>query len=549
MTYDLSTIRGDVFGGVTAAVVALPVAMAFGVASGLGAAAGLYSAIAMGFFAAVFGGTRSQISGPTAPMTVAMAVIVTTHATNLTEALTVVVLGGLLQVLLGVSRIGRFVAYTPHVVISGFMSGIGIIIIVIQILPFLGTPVVPGGAVGAIGALPEALGSVNASAVAIGGVTLAVCFLWPRRLSHFLPAPLVALFAGTALGVLWLNDAPVIGQIPTGMPELQPVLPSASFLTNALEPALILALLGSVDSLLVSLVADSMTRTQHKPNRELVGQGIGNMVSGLFGGLPGAGSPVLTVTNIRAGGRTRLSGVCFALLLLAVLVSLAPYVEPIPHAVLAGIVMKIGVDIIDWRLLARVHRLRSEHLVVMLATLGLTVFVDLITAVAIGLIAAGMAHARQLESLELDSVVSVPFLDREFFSGQDDMITDDPFAARIGMVRLTGSFTVASSHSLVAVVGGDIKDHEVVIFDFSGATHFDDSAAMVIEQLMDVAERERTEVIVMGLSGSVAHTLHTLNILQDIPEDRLVETVQEAREVARACLNGQHRREDLPDAS
>lgn len=546
MTYDLSTIRGDVFGGVTAAVVALPVAMAFGVASGLGAAAGLYSAIAMGFFAAVFGGTRSQISGPTAPMTVAMAVIVTTHATNLTEALTVVVLGGLLQVLLGVSRIGRFVAYTPHVVISGFMSGIGIIIIVIQILPFLGTSVVPGGAVGAIGALPEALGSVNASAVAIGAVTLAVCFLWPRQLSHFLPAPLVALIAGTALGVLWLNDAPVIGQIPQGMPELQLVLPSASFLTKALEPALILALLGSVDSLLVSLVADSMTRTQHKPNRELVGQGIGNMVSGLFGGLPGAGSPVLTVTNIRAGGRTRLSGVCFALLLLAVLVSLAPYVEPIPHAVLAGIVMKIGVDIIDWRLLARVHRLRSEHLVVMLATLGLTVFVDLITAVAIGLIAAGMAHARQLESLELDSVVSVPFLDREFFSGQDDMITDDPFAARIGMVRLTGSFTVASSHSLVAVIGADLKDHEVVIFDFTGATHFDDSAAMVIEQLMDVARREHTEVIVMGLSGSVAHTLYTLNILQNVPEDRLVETVQEAREIARTCLNGQHRQEAAP---
>ena len=548
MTYDLSTIRGDVFGGVTAAVVALPVAMAFGVASGLGAAAGLYSAIAMGFFAAIFGGTRSQISGPTAPMTVAMAVIVTTHATNLTEALTVVVMGGLLQVLLGVSHIGRFVAYTPHVVISGFMSGIGIIIIVIQILPFLGMPVVSGGAVGAIRALPEALGDVNASAVAIAALTLAVCFLWPRRLSHFLPGPLVALIAGTALGILWLSDAPTIGQIPTGMPQLQFALPSLDFLGRAFAPALILALLGSVDSLLVSLVADSMTRTKHRPNRELVGQGIGNMVSGLFGGLPGAGSPVLTVTNIRAGGRNRLSGVCFALLLLAVLVGLAPYVEPIPHAVLAGIVIKIGVDIIDWRLLARVHRLRSEHLVVMLATLGLTVFVDIITAVAIGLIAAGMAHARQLESLELDSVVSVPFLDQTFFSGQEDMITDDPFAARIGMVQLNGSFTVASSHSLVAVIGGDLKDHEVVIFDFSGATHFDDSAAMVIEQLMDVAEREHTEVIVMGLSGSVAHTLHTLNILQDIPEDRLVETVQEAREVARACLNGKHRKADTPDA-
>ena len=538
MTDGFRTLRGDVFGGVTAAIVALPVALAFGVASGLGAAAGLYGAIAMGFFASVFGGTRTQISGPTAPMTVAMAVIVTSHADSLAEALTVVVMGGLLQILLGVSQIGRFVAYTPHVVISGFMSGIGVIVVLMQILPFLGMPVAPGGVVGVIGALPEALGNINNSAVAIAAVTLAVGFLWRGRPASFLPAPLVALIAGTLLGVLWLHDAPVIGRIPTGLPELTFAPPSAGFLAHALEPALILALLGSVDSLLVALVADSMTGVQHKPNRELVGQGIGNMVSGLVGGLPGAGSPVFTVTNIRAGGRTRVSGVCFSLLLVALLLGLAPYVEPIPHAVLAGIVIKIGIDIIDWRLLARLHRLRSEHLVVMLATLGVTVFVDLITGVAIGLIAAGMAHARQLEYLELDSVVSVPLLDRTFFAGEDDMTTDDPFAARIGMVRLNGSFTVASSHRLVVVIGADIKDHEVVIFDFSRATHFDDSAAMVIEQLLDVAESEHTEVIVMGLSGSVAHTLYTLNILQNIPEDRLVETVEEARKAARSCLSG-----------
>ncbi len=538
MTLDLHTLRGDIFGGLTAAVVALPVALAFGVASGLGAAAGMYSAIAVGFFAAVFGGTRSQISGPTAPMTVAMAVIVASHATSLSEALTVVVMGGLLQVLLGVSRIGRFVAYTPHVVISGFMSGIGIIIILMQTMPFLGMPVVPGGAVGAIRALPEALGNINTSAFAIAAVTLAVGVLWPRRLANFLPAPLAALIAGALLGVLWLNDTPVIGQIPIGLPELQFALPSAGFLAGALQPALILALLGSVDSLLVSLVADSLTATQHKPNRELVGQGIGNMVSGLFGGLPGAGSPVLTVTSIRAGGRTRVSGVCYALLLLAMMLGLGRYVETIPHAVLAGILVKIGLDIVDWRLLARVHRLRSEHLVVMLATLGLAVFVDLITAVAIGLIAAGMAHARQLEYLELDSVVSVPFLDRTFFSGEEDMAAADPFAARVGMVRLKGSFTVASSHRLVAVIGVDIKDHEVVIFDFSGATYLDDSAAMVIDQLMDIARREHTTFIVMGLSGTVAHTLHTLNILQGIPEKHVVETVQEAREAARNVLNG-----------
>ena len=536
MRYDVDTLRSDLFGGITAAVVALPVALAFGVASGLGAASGLYSAIAVGLFASVFGSTRTQISGPTAPMTVAMAVIVTSYAHNLVEALAVVVLAGLLQVLLGMSRIGRFVVYTPHVVVSGFMSGIGIIIMVMQIVPFLGAPIAPGGAIGAMGALPEALHHVNDSAVAIAVVTLAVGVFWPRWLGRYLPAPLAALTAGTLLGVLWLNDAPVIGYIPTGLPGVQGEMPSASFFVRAVEPALILALLGSVDSLLVSLVADALTGTRHNPDRELVGQGVGNMVAGLFGGLPGAGSPVLTVTNIRAGGRTPVAGAVYAMLLLAVALGLGRYLEPIPHAVLAGILMKIGWDIVDWRFLIRAHRIRRDHLVVMVTVLGLTVFIDLITAVAIGLIAAGMAHARQLERLELDSVVSVPLLDRTFFSEQMDVATLDAYAARVGLVQLNGILTVASSHKLVAVIGADIKEHEVVIFDFSGATYLDDSAAMVIERLMDIAAKERTECIVMGLSGSVAQTLHALNILHRVPTQHIVATVDEARQVAIAFL-------------
>ena len=291
MNYNFDTFRGDLFGGITSAVVALPVALAFGVASGLGAAAGLYGAIAVGFFASVFGGTRSQISGPTAPMTVAMAVIITSHATNLTEALTIVVLGGLLQVLLGVLRIGRFVAYTPYVVVSGFMSGIGIIIMLIQALPALGAPNALGGPVGAVRALPAAVGDIDLSAFTIAALTLAVGVLWPRRLARLLPAPLMALIAGTLLGVLWLTDAPVIGQVPTGLPGVQFGLPSASFLAHAVQPALILALLGSVDSLLTSLIADSLTGTRHNPDRELIGQGIGNMVAGVFGGCPVPGPP------------------------------------------------------------------------------------------------------------------------------------------------------------------------------------------------------------------------------------------------------------------
>ena len=537
MSYSFQSFRGDLFGGITATVVALPVALAFGVASGLGAAAGLYGAVAVGFFAPMFGGTRSQISGPTAPMTVAMAVIVTNYASTFAEALTVVVMGGFLQVLLGISRIGRFVAYTPHVVVSGFMSGIGIIVILMQTLPFLGMPASAGGALGAIRAWPELVANVNYSAFALaaftarGGRTLAAP-LGPEP-----PAPLVALIAGHALlGMLWLSDAPVIGQVPIGLPHLQFELPTAAFLARALEPAVILALLGSVDSLLISLVADSLTGTRHNPNRELVGQGVGNVVAGLFGGLPGAGSPLLTMTNIRAGGRTPVSSAIFAGLVLALLLGLGRFVEPVPHAVLAGILMKIGWDIIDWRLLRRVRHIQREHLVVMLTTLALTVLVDLITAVAIGLIAAGMAHARQLEGLELDSVVSVPLLDHTFLSDRPDLVGEDPYSARVGLVRLMGRFTVASAHKLVTTVGADIKDHEVVIFDFSGATSLDDSAAMVVDRLLDIATEEDTEYVMSALPDAVGEVLDTLGVLRKVPEECLVETPDQAREAARGIL-------------
>ncbi len=539
MSYDLQTFRGDVFGGVTSAVVGLPVALAFGVASGLGALAGIYGAIAVGFFAAVFGGTRSQISGPTGPMAVVMAVIVAAHADNLAGAFTIVILAGLLQIGLGVLRIGRFVAFTPYSVISGFMSGIGIIIILLQVLPFLGHSVATGGPVGAVRALPEAIGDVNLSALAIAVVTLAVGIFWPKQLSRFMPPTLGALGVGTLLGVLWLTDTPIIGDVPTGLPEIQLPDLSVEALVNSVQPALIIALLGSIDSLLTSLVADSMTRTRHNPNKELVGQGIGNIAAGLVWGLPGAGATLGTVVNIRAGGSTQISGAIRAGLLLALVLGLGRYVEAIPHAVLAGILMKVGWDIIDWRFLTRIHRVQREHLVVMLITMGLTVFLDLVTAVAIGMIAAGMASARQFERLELDSVVSVPLLDQAFFAKYDDMGEIDEFSARVGLVALRGSFSVASSIKLINTISVDIRDHEVVIMDFSDTVYMDDSAALVVEQMIDTAIAEDTECIVMGLTGHPAENLHALNVLQHVPEDHFAETLDEARDIAKRLIQAQ----------
>ena len=538
--YDFQTFRGDMFGGITAAVVGLPIALAFGVASGLGPIAGMYGAIAVGFFAAVFGGTRSQISGPTGPMAVAMAVIVTTHASGPVEALTIAMMAGTIQMLLGVLRIGRFVAYTPYSVISGFMSGIGVIILLVQALPFLGAEHAEGGPLVIVGELPGAFASANLSAVAIAGVTLIVAILWPKPLRRFCPPTLAALVAGTAIGIVWLTGTPSIGDVPTGLPSLQLPELSPAFLLGAVQPAITIALLGSIDSLLTSLIADSLTRRRHNPNRELFGQGIGNVAAAFVGGIPGAGNTLGTIVNVRAGGRTQISGALCAVILLILVLGLGKYVESIPHAVLAGILMKVGWDIIDWRFVTRVHRVQPEHFLVMFITLMLTVFLDLITAVAIGLIAAGMASARQFERMELDSVVSIPLLDRTFLlnqkSGDDDTDGVDPFSARVGLVALRGSFSVASSSKLITTISADIGEHEVVILDFSNTAYIDDSAALVVEQMIDAAYDQNTDCIVMGLAGPVATNLHALDVLRRVPEDCRVATLDDAREVALKLL-------------
>ena len=533
-----ATLRGDMNAGVTAAVVMLPVGLAYGVAAGAGPIAGLYSAVASGFVAAVFGGAPALISGPTAPMTVAMAVIVGSHASSLEEAFTIVVLAGLIQILLGLTGIGKYVAYTPRAVISGFMSGVGIIIMLIQTLPALGAPAVPGGALGAIQAWPGALRTVNVDAICTAAVAAAVSAYWPRRFRAFVPAPVAALLIGTLAGMCMFRDAPVIGDVPAGLPAIQVPVLLPGFLVGALQPAFLLAMIGSVSSLLTALAADSLTRSHHHPSRALIGQGLGNVAAGLIGGLPGAGSNQGTTVSIHAGGRTPAAGVVLAGVLVALLLGFGRYAEPIPHAALAAIVMQAGWRLVDWRLLARARRLQRHHLFVLLLTIGLTVLVDLLTGVAIGLIAAGLTNARQLERLELDSVVSVPLLERRFFAATGAETAGDEFAARVGMVALRGRFTAASSRSLTWMISGDIPGHDVVVFDFSGTTYIDDSAAMVVEHLIGVAAEQGTACIVTGLSGDVAETLRALDALREVPAGHVVDTVDDARRLARRLLKG-----------
>ena len=334
----------------------------------------------------------------------------------------------------------------------------------------------------------------------------------------------------------FLAGAPVIGDVPSGLPSIVVPHLSTDLLINAVQPALIIALLGSIDSLLTSLIADSMTRTRHNPNRELVGQGIGNAIAGFIGGLPGAGATLGTVVNLRAGGRTQISGVIRAAILLALVLGIGRYVETIPHAALAGILIKVGWDIIDWRFITRIHRVQREHLIVMVITLFLTVFLDLVTAVAIGLIAAGMATARQLERLELDSIISVPILDQVFFYGFKASRSMDLFSAQVGLVSLRGSFTVSSSGRLITTLSEDIREHEVVIVDFTDTVYIDDSAALVVEQMIDVAIDEDTKCILTGLGGVPETALRALNAIDKVPEEHIVDNLESAKVVALEML-------------
>lgn len=523
MSGQLASIRGDVYGGVTAAVVALPLALAFGVASGLGAIAGVYSAIAVGFFAAVFGGTPVQISGPTGPMTVVMAAIVAQYADRLDTALAIVFLGGAIQMVFGLLRIGRFIAYTPYSVISGFMSGIGLIIIITQLLPLLGLPAAPGGPLGAITLLPEEIHQADIKALSIGLASLAIMIAWPARLRAIVPPPLAALLIGTVLSLSILHGVPVIGEVPSGLPDLRLPWIGMDELPGIVQPAFVLALLGSIDSLLTSLVADSISRTHHNSDRELFGQGIGNMAAGLLGALPGAGATMRTVVNIRAGGRTRLSGVIHSLILLTLVLGFGPLVAQIPQAALAGILVKVGWDIIDWAYLKHFRTAPREKVFVMLVTLVLTVFVDLITAVAVGLILAGFVTARWMEAEELKGITTFAISDHDSLSEAEKEALDR-FGNDVIAVSLRGRFSYASARQLTRHVAATAAGYKAIIMDLTEAANIDTTAAMAIDDLIRATKLEDKHCIVAGLTGAAYETLKSLGVLRSIPPGNLVDT-------------------------
>ena len=510
-----TVVRGDFFGGVAAGVVALPLALAFGVASGLGPVAGLYGAIATGIVAAVFGGTPVQISGPTGPMTLVVAGIVATNtlpsgAVNLPAIVAIVVLAGLLQIALGLFRIGAYIRYVPYPVISGFMSGIGVIIILQQLFPMLGAEPPSSEPLSILRQLHLLGGNIKWGAVVLSALTIATVFILPR-FTKAVPASLVALVALTALAVLLALEVSVIGEIPSGLPSL--VMPSLDFqrLPLLMAAAIQLAFLGAIDSLLTSLVADNLTRTQHDSNRELVGQGLGNIAAGLIGGIPGAGATMRTVVNVEAGGRSRLSGVIHGLFLAAVLLGLSGLVQHVPRAVLAGLLVAVGIGIIDYRGISHLFKVPRSDAFLMLFVLVLTVFTDLIIAVAAGLIVASFVFMKKVSDITQRQTTLTPVADEPW---ADELTIPDTIRDKLFIKHVDGPLFFGFASQFRDIARQAAAQSRLLVLRMDRISYMDQTGAYALKDALTTLNAAGVRVLVVGVS--VAH-LDLLEKLQVIP--------------------------------
>lgn len=523
-----NNVRGDIYGGLTAAVVALPLALAMGVASGAGPIAGIYGAIFVGFFAAIFGGTPAQVSGPTGPMTVVMALIFTQYTslfpgdpeTGAALAFTVVMMGGILQILFGVLRIGKYIEFVPHPVVSGFMSGIGVIIILIQIGPLLGQATSAKPLI-AVQMMPEFFRNIHNPSLLLSLIVLAIVYGVPKfvpKLNKMLPSPLLALVIGTLVYMLWMKDSgtPILGNIPTGFPSPQLPTIMLEHFPDMILSALALAGLGTIDSLLTSLVADNITRTHHKSDRELIGQGIGNTIAGIFGGLPGAGATMRTVVNVKAGGLTPISGALHAVILLVIVLGGGELASNIPKAVLAGILVKVGTDIIDWDYLKRFNSAPKAGITIMLVVLLMTVFIDLLVAVGVGMIMASLIFMKRMSDLQMESAtaVNIPTEESPLNDHEKAILTEAQ--GRILLYYMEGPLSFGAAKGMVRRLA-HFKEYDSLVLDLTGVPAVDFTSSMALNDIISdtLASKDRY-VFLVGLRPNVKSFLDKQGILNQV---------------------------------
>ena len=597
---DFSNLRGDFFGGLTAGIVALPLALAFGVSSGLGPSAGLYGAIFVSFFAAFFGGTETQISGPTAPMTaVSMVVIGGLIAVNngdvskaLPAILTIFLLSGLMQICLGVIGFGKYIKYIPYPVVSGFMTAIGVIIIVTQIAPAVGyyptedenfverfKPIAEGkisdniideeikgkvlvldeitqtvqkainipeenilkeskaiagseasGVLGSLKFISNTLSNINILEFLLALGTIIIIYGF-KRITTAIPSTLVALLIMSGIAVGFKLDYRAIETIPSGLP-----LPNLSIFTefslSSIIPyiftALTLALLGAIDSLLTSVVADNMTKTKHKPNKELVGQGIGNTIGAIFGGIPGAGATIRTVVNINAGGKTRISGMIAGLVLLIILLALGPIASLIPAAVLAGILITVGIGVMDYKGLKAIPYMPRAEVTIMLIVLVLSSVWNLVYAVGIGLVIASLMFMKKIGDLTAKSSSVVPLKEQAW---TDEINIPKDVQDKVFVKHVDGPLFFGSTSDFQQLAKQIPKEASIIIIRLDKMPYMDQSGLYAMEDILVDLVGSKKKVLLVNPTEQPKYMLERIDIIPNlISEDQIFDSFDSSME-------------------
>lgn len=536
--FNFKHLKGDFTGGLVAGVVALPLALAFGVQSGMGATAGLYGAIAVGIFAALFGGTETQASGPTGPMTVVSAAVVAfgiqvngSLDNGMHIILLTFLLAGLFQVVFGFLNIASYVKYFPYPVISGFMSGVGLIIVILQIFPLVGLDSAKS-TWAVIQDVPRLFEEANLSALLLGAITIVIYFLFPK-ITKAIPSALVALIGATLVAYFMKMDVPLIGEIPAGLPAFQLggiLSVDPSYFPKIIEYGLVLAVLGSIDSLLTSVIADNMTKTKHNSNRELIGQGIGNMLAAAIGGIPGAGATKGTVVNINAGGKTRLSGIIHGLFLLTVLLGLGKLTAYIPLCVLAGLLIPIGFKIVDFKGLKHLLKVPRADAVVLFLVLTVTTFGSLIHAVGIGIALACLLFMKKSGDIGEKGLQVERLSDLEDEKPwQDEMEIYEKYKDKIVIKHLYGPLFFGFTSYLKDQVKALPDDIESVILRMDRVPYIDQSGLYTLEDIIFDLRSKNIEVIIVGLKEQPCDMLKAIDIIPDlIPEEDLFKNIDDS---------------------
>ena len=565
---ETNNIKGDIFGGITAGIVALPLALAFGIqafggvndpsAASMGALAGLVGATMLGFFAALFGGTHSQISGPTGPMTVVAATLISGVWASSNGSISSVLISmalaglfcGLFQILFGIIKLGKYVRYIPYPVLSGFMSGIGVIIILQQLYPLVGLKGT-GTMIDLVMGIPSAVADgISITALLLGLGTIAIIELFPL-VTKKVPATLVALIVVTVVSLFCnMDEKLIIGNIPSGLPlpffaNANVDLAGINWLTvlkASLIPGLTLAGLGSIDTLLTSVMADNITKTKHNSNQELIGQGIGNAIAGLFCGLPGAGATMRTVVNVKSGGRTQISGMVHALLLLAILLGLGGLVKYVPLSVLAGILITVGWGIIDFKGFKDLLRIPRADAVVLIVVFLVTVFVDLLTAVGIGMVIACVLFMKRASDLVEGGYSSSTMTSSDLHKGlpnpgeanfdktkpwQDEGGITDEMRQHIYIQRLNGPIFFGTINKFKEVME-DVPDHaKVVIIRMKLVSFMDQSGLYAMETAIKDLQARGILVLMTIIQPQPMYMLKTLHVIPAvIPEEHTFKTFE-----------------------